>query len=354
VQKIGRLSLDDVTREPATPSPTEYYYRGKMEYAFGGEGSRIFLGLRERATPLDRYRKRTVALHTCPIFSRTVEEIFPAVLDFAGRSGLAAYDPVKGTGHFRNLVLREGKATDEVMAVLVTKAGKKPDLEPTARRLRDEVGQVKSVWWVENERLSDLVDFARKTHVAGTPFIEERLGGLRFRVYPETFFQPNPRGAEVLYGRIAAEVKSLGARSVLGLYCGPGSIELSVSGVARDVVGVDSESANIATARENAALNGVENCRFLEGRVERVLKEENLSGFEALILDPPRAGLSPKAIKRIIGLKIPNIIYVSCNPAAFARDLSLLGEGGYRLRKLGCCDFFPHTPHLESLGILAK
>jgi tRNA/tmRNA/rRNA uracil-C5-methylase (TrmA/RlmC/RlmD family) len=88
--------------------------------------------------------------------------------------------------------------------------------------------------------------------------------------------------------------------------------------------------------------------------VERVLKEETLAGFDALVLDPPRAGISPKALKRIIGLNIPNVIYVSCNPAAFARDLGLLGESGYRLRKLGCYDFFPHTPHLESLGVLAR
>jgi 23S rRNA (uracil1939-C5)-methyltransferase len=353
LQKIGRLSLDDVEPEPVTPSPTEYYYRGKMEYAFGGDG-RIFLGLRERATPFERYRKRTVALHTCPIFSRTVEEVFPAALDFAGRSGLGPYDPMAGTGYFRNLVLREAKATDEVMAVLVTRAGRKPDLEAAAGRLRERSDRVKSVWWVENERASDLVDFTGKTHVAGAPSIEERLGGLRFRVYPETFFQPNPRGAEVLYGRIAAAVKALGAGRVLGLYCGPGSIELSIARAVREVVGIDSESANIAAARENAALNGIENCRFLEGRVESVLSQEPLAGFEALVLDPPRAGLSPKALKRIIGLKIPNIIYVSCNPAAFARDVGRLGESGYRLRRLGCYDFFPHTPHLESLGILAK
>jgi 23S rRNA (uracil-5-)-methyltransferase RumA/MAF protein len=354
LQKIGRLSLDDVEREPISPSPNEYFYRSKMEYAFGGGKDNIFLGLRERATPLDRYRKRTVALRTCPIFSRAVEKIFPVFLDFAGRSGLDAYDPIARTGYFRNLVLREGKSTDEILAVLVTKAGKKLDLEDTVRELREQAPQVKSFWWVENERVSDLVDFAGKIHVAGEPFIEERLGEFRFKIYPETFFQPNPRGAEVLYSRIAAEVRALGARTVLGLYCGSGSIELSVSRATGEVVGIDSESTNIAAARENAALNDIQNCRFLEGRVETVLKEETLAGFDLLVLDPPRAGISPKGLKQIIGLNIPNIIYVSCNPAAFARDLSLLREKGYRLRKLGCTDFFPHTPHLESLGILAR
>jgi 23S rRNA (uracil1939-C5)-methyltransferase len=354
LQKIGRLSVDEVEREPISASPCEYYYRGKMEYAFGGENGSLFLGLRERASPLERYKKRTTALRTCPIFSRTVDCLFPVLLDFAGRTGWDAYDPIARTGYFRNLVLREGKNTGEILAVLVTKAGKTPDLEEAFRKLEKGVPQVRSFWWAENERVSDLVDYAGKTHIAGAPFIEELLGGLRFRIYPETFFQPNPRGAEALYGRIIVEAGTLGARKVLGLYCGSGSIELSVSRGAGEVVGIDSESTNIAAARENAVINDIRNCRFIQGRVEGVLKEESFAGYDLLVLDPPRAGISPKALKRIAGLNIPNIIYVSCNPAAFARDLSLLGENGYRLRKLGCYDFFPHTPHLESLGILAK
>jgi 23S rRNA (uracil1939-C5)-methyltransferase len=354
LQKIGGLSLEEVLPEPITPSPSEYYYRGKMEYAFGGGNGRLFLGLRERATPFERYKKSTVALRTCPIFSEAVEKIFPVLVDFAGRSGLDPYDPIARTGYFRNLVLREGKKTREMLAVLVTRRGRKMDLEDTVGELREQAPQVKSVWWVENERVSDLVDYAGKVHISGTPFIEESLGGLRFRIRPETFFQPNPRGAEVLYARIAAEVKALGARKVLGLYCGSGSIEISVSGEADEVVGIDSETPNIAAAKENAVLNDIRNCRFLEGRVEDVLQAESFAGFDLLVLDPPRAGISPQGLRQIAALNIPNIVYVSCNPAAFARDLGRLGEKGYGLRKLGCYDFFPQTPHLESLGILSK
>ena len=355
LQLIGRLNLDDVEREPISPSPTEYHYRGKMEYAFGSEdGGDISLGLRERATPFDHYRKRTIALRTCPIFSPAVEKIFPVLLGWAGRTGLTAYDPMARSGYFRNLVLREGKNTGQVLAVIVTRGGPEPDLDDMVLELRERAPVVRGFWRAQNERVSDLVDFAGKVLVTGEPAIEERLGGLRFKIYPETFFQPNPGGAEALYGRIAAEVKGLGARRVLGLYCGSGSIELSISSSAGEVLGLDSEVANIAAAEENAALNGIRNCRFLSGQVEKVLKEETFSGFDLLIVDPPRAGISPKGLKLIIGLNIPNVIYVSCNPAAFARDLSLFGEKGYRLRKVGCFDFFPHTPHLESLGILAR
>jgi 23S rRNA (uracil1939-C5)-methyltransferase len=354
LQKIGGLALDDVRREPISPSPAEYFYRGKMEYAFGSEDGRVFLGLRERATPFERYKKSTVPLHTCPIFSEAVDKIFPVFRDFTARSGLDAYDPIARTGYFRNLVLREGRNTGEMLGILVTKKGRTIDLGDAVRELGERVPQLKSFWWVENERVSDLVDYVGKVHVAGAQFIEEGLGGRRFRIRPETFFQPNPRGAELLNRRIATEIKTLGAQKVLGLYCGSGSIEIFVSGEADEVVGIDSEAPNIAAARENAALNRVENCRFIEGRVEDVLKEESFAGFDLLVLDPPRAGLSPQGFKQVVGLGIPNLAYVSCNPAAFARDLGRLGEKGYRLQKLGCYDFFPQTPHLESLGILAR
>jgi len=354
LQTLGRLDLRDVAREPIVPSPAPYFYRNKMEYAFGNEGKELFLGLRERASPLDRYRKKTVRLTRCPIFSRSVEEIFPAFLEFAKSTGQSSYNPLTGLGQFRNLVLREGKSTGEILAILVTKSGSPVKPEKFAENLGSEPSVVKSLWWVENDRVSDVVDFARKKRLAGRDWIEERLGGLRFKIYPESFFQPNPKGAEVLYARITEEVELLGVRRVLGLYCGPGSIEISVARAAEEVVGVDSEPMNILAAKENAILNSITNCRFIEGRVELALKELTFPGFELLIVDPPRAGISPKAMKHILALNIPNLICVSCNPAALARDLGLLTEHGYRLRRLGCFDFFPHTTHLESLAVLSK
>ncbi len=354
LQRIGRLSLDGIDCEPISPSPSLFHYRNKMEFAFGEGQDGICLGLRERASPLERYRKKTVGLRTCPIFSRVVEEIFPAFTRYTTESGMNAYDPMTQSGYFRNLVLRESKTTGDILAILVTRSGKRIDPDEVGRELMKDVARVKSFWWVENDRIPDLVDFEKKAHVSGAAFIEDGLGGFRFRIYPETFFQPNPQGAEKLYSRIVKEARELGTRRLLGLYCGSGSIEVFASRAAEEVVGIDSEKANIAAAEENAALNGVRNCRFIEGRVERILKEEKLPDFDALVLDPPRAGLSAKAMKRIILLKIPDILYVSCNPAAFARDISLLRENGYRLRKLACFDFFPHTPHLESLGVLTK
>lgn len=357
LERLGRVTLDGVERDPIVPSPAPYFYRNKMEFAFTGPARQVQVGLRERASPLDPYRKGTAVLSVCPIFSPAVARLFPIFTAFANGTGRAAYDPMARAGFFRNLVLRESKATGDVLAVLVTRSGERLDLDGLSARLPSETsgrGGVKSFWSVENDRVSDVVDYAGKKHVFGERAIEERLGGLRFMIYPETFFQPNPAGAERLYARIVDEARRLGVRRALGLYSGSGSIELSLAGAVDEVVGIDSEPANIAAAGENARLNEIGNCRFIPGRVESVLKDAALGKFDLIVLDPPRAGLSEKAMGHVLSLNVPNLIYVSCNPGAFSRDVRRLIDRGYRLRRLGCFDFFPQTPHLETVGILAK
>ena len=354
LRKIGKIDTDAIEREVIAPSPDIFYYRNKMEYAFGGQAGDIVLGLRRRASPLERYEKETVPLQKCLIFSRAAEKIFPVFTDLTKNTNLPPYDPMTRKGFFRNLVLREGKSTSEIMAILVTRSGATLDLAPLSQELEEKAPEVKSLWWVENDRVSDVVDFERKKQVSGGSCIQETLAGLSFRIYPESFFQPNPKAAENLYGRIVEEARLLGSRKALGLYCGPGSIEIFLSGAVNNVIGVDSEAMNIRAAEENCRTNGITNCRFIEGRVEQALKGMSLEGFDLVVLDPPRAGISSKGLKQIMSLNIPALIYVSCNPAAFARDLSLLSENGYRMRKLNSFDFFPHTPHLESLAILVK
>lgn len=354
LQAIGRVEVDGFKKEPIVASPDLYFYRNKMEYAFGGEGREIFLGLRSRTSPLEKYEKRTIALQKCPIFSRVVETIFPMVTAFAKKTGFSPYHPLTHQGYFRNLVLREGKNTGEILAVLVTRSGPSPDFSPLAAQLKENVPQLKSFWTAETDWVSDVVDFRSKKLIAGSIHIEEKLDGLRFRIGPEDFFQPNPKAAEILYRRILEEAKEKGSSKALGLYCGPGSIEMFLSRAVDEVVGIDAEPMNIERARENCELNGIDNCSFMEGRIEQVLKEVDGRSFDFLVIDPPRSGISPKGLTRIVRLNIPVILYVSCNPAALARDLSVFIQQGYRLGKLTCFDFFPHTPHLESLAVLTK
>ena len=325
-----------------------------MEFAFGEEKGAMVIGLRERSLPFGRRKNRIVALGECFIFSKSVKTLFPLVLQFAQKTGLGPYDPYTGEGFFRHLIVREGKNTGEIMVVLVTKSNPSFDVTGFAEALASAGLNIKSLWWVENDRSSDAVFFEKKNHLLGNPWIEEKMGDLRFKVYPSTFFQPNTRAAALLYGKIKENITALGAGRIAGLYCGSGAIEIFLSDSAEAVEGIDIDSSNIHNALENCKINGVKNCRFHESSAEDIFKKGALTEADAVILDPPRAGISNKALKNILSLGAPSLIYVSCNPATFARDVKKIREAGYVFRRLYSADFFPHTPHLESMGVFVK
>jgi 23S rRNA (uracil1939-C5)-methyltransferase len=352
LRRIGRLAIDDDAFLPIIPSPDIFGYRNKMEFSFGEREGVLGLGLRERASPFGRYERRTIPLGRCLIFGPAAERILPAAVDWARDGRLNAFDPRTGTGDLRNLVVRDAKATGEVMAILVTRSGAAPDLAGLARVFESRTPEVRSLWWAETDRASDVVELDRIKPIAGAPLIEDRIAGLSVRISPASFVQPNPGAAALVYGMILDQARQLGSRRVLGLYCGPGSIELVLARAVDEVVGIDSEAANIAAAEDNARANGVRNARFIRGRVEDVLRGPSLGRFDTLVIDPPRAGISPRGLKLILSLDVPRLVYLSCNPAALARDLGLLGDRGYHPTRIRPVDFFPHTPHLETLAVL--
>ncbi len=354
LEKIGGVDVSQVEAFPLTPSPDVYHYRNKMEYAFGERDGALILGLRERATPLKKFNARTVPLTGCPIFSPVVEKIFPVVLDYARNHGLVPYHPMTRQGFLRHLVLREGKLTGQLMALLVTTGGGLPEPERLTERMRAALPSLKSLYHVVNNQISDVVNMETKNLLWGEPAIEEQVGDLYLKVYPETFLQPNSRAAALLYAAIATEAAGRGAHSALGLYCGAGAIELGLARNLTEVTGIDISPINITTARENCARNQLTNCRFLEGPVERMLKEEPKGNADLLIIDPPRAGITGKGLSLIASLGIRTIAYVSCNPATLARDLQFLREHGYRVASVRPYDLFPHTAHLETLVILTS
>ncbi|MEN6312108.1 MAG: 23S rRNA (uracil(1939)-C(5))-methyltransferase RlmD [Acidobacteriota bacterium] len=340
---------------PVVPSPDIYHYRNKMEFAFSGTWGELVVGLRERGDPRRKSRGLTIGLGACQIFSPAAGEVFPAVLEFAREKGLAPHNPRTGQGSLRHMVLREGKRTGELMVLLVTAPGPETDFEPLVRRLAAALGpRLKSFWHVANGRNSDIVSFEETRLLCGAPAIHERLAGLSFRIGPSTFFQTNTAAAELLYAKIG-ETAGLDATSrVLGLYCGSGAIELSLANRVKAVTGIDSLPENVLAAEENAAANGVTNAAFLTGTIEDLLKSRPVEAPDVLILDPPRPGLTPKALMNIMALEAPKIAYVSCNPAALARNLRYFLGRRYRCAAVVPFDFFPHTPHLETLAMLAR
>ncbi|HOL66659.1 MAG TPA: methyltransferase domain-containing protein, partial [bacterium] len=179
--------------------------------------------------------------------------------------------------------------------------------------------------------------------------LEEKMGAYTFRIHPQSFFQPNTEGAELLYQKLSELVRQAGCRKVLGLYCGSGCLEIFLSPDVEEVTGVDISPASIATAVENCRINKVSNCHFQEAAVEKKLAGLPRQGFDLAVVDPPRAGLTPKALRQLINLAIPYLAYVSCNPATLARDLKELLASGYTIQTIIGFDFFPHTGHLETL-----
>ena len=339
---------------PITPSPDLYGYRNKMEFAFGERLDDLVLGLREKVTARRQTFRRTLPLDECPIFGPVVKRVFPVVLDFAREKNLAGFEPATCKGDLRHLVLRQAKRTGELMAVLVTAERPDTDFTGLAERLSAAAPELKSFIHVTNNRGSDIVEHEKIRLVAGAPFIEETLAGLTFRIYPQTFFQTNTAGAELLYRRIRDEASLSPESRVLGLYCGSGPIELSLAAAAGTVTGVDSSPANIANAVENAMINRVDNVGFLPGTVESLVGGPLREPADVVVVDPPRVGLTGKALRGILDLGVPAVVYVSCNPISLARDLRAFLDAGYKVVSLSPFDLFPHTPHLETLAVLAR
>ncbi len=279
-----------------------------------------------------------------------------AVRDWARSEQLPAYDQAEHTGYLRHLVVREGRNTGQALVQLVTAPGSlKSARESFVETLR-RFPEVRSIHWSVNERPAEVTNLPTKL-LWGEEAIEEELNGLRFRVRPNAFLQTNTAMAERLYG-IAVECAELtGEETVYDLYCGIGTIGLTMAREALTVWGVEVSEESVACALENAQLNGIANTAFFAGEVADSLEElaDRAGKPDVVVVDPPRAGLSGKALRRMARLEAPRIVYVSCNPTTLAGNVKTLQDDwGYRLESVRPVDMFPHTPHVEAVALLTR
>lgn len=355
LRRIGGIDIEKTgTLAPIVPSPDIYLYRNKIELAFGAQEGKITVGMRERVSPFIHFSARVVPITTCSIFSPAAAGIISAVSQSASRRGLTAFDPVTQKGVLKHLILRESKATGAIMAILETRAEKLPDLEGLIHDVVGAAPEIGSFYHGINKRGDDVIRFEGLRRLYGAETIEESIGDLVVRVHPGTFLQPNTKGAELLYGAVLDELSLRGNETIVGLYCGSGAIEMAVARKVRRVIGVDSDPRNIVAARENCKINQIANCTFYRCRAEDVTRNVALPKADALIVDPPRTGLTTQSLSVIKGLNLARIAYVSCNPATLARDLRDLVTHGYSVRTVRPFDLFPHTGHLETLVILVR
>ena len=346
--RIGRFQEPPL--EPILPAASQYGYRNKLEYSFTTGVDGVELGF-HRAGRWDD----VVGIDECLLTTDVGNAIRLAVREWAREEQLEPYDQATGSGYLRHLVVREGRNTDQALVVLVTAPGERFETGYLVDVLR-RFPEVRSIHWAINDTPAEQTNLPTRL-LWGVDAIEEEILGLRFRIRPSAFLQTNTEMAARLY-ELAREYAALdGSENVFDLYCGTGTIGLALTRDASSVWGLEISEEAVACAIENAELNGIENARFFAGNVGQTIEElrEEAGSPDVVVVDPPRAGLAGKALRRTGALGAARIVYVSCNPTTLASDLQVLrDEFGYVLERCRPVDMFPHTPHVESVSLLTS
>lgn len=344
------------------PSPKQYEYRNKMEFSFGDEykDGPLALGMHKRGSFYD-----IVTVTDCQIVDADFRTVLKATLKFFQEHGQKFYHRLSHEGYLRHLLVRKAAKTGEILIDLITTTqdtGSSVTEEELLQAWADVLcglsldGTIRGILHTRNDSVADVVKNEGTDILYGEDFFYEELLGLRFKISPFSFFQTNSLGAEVLYSTARDFIKeqnSLDGKTVFDLYSGTGTIAQMLAPVCKEVVGVEIVEEAVEAAKENAALNGLSNCRFIAGDVLKVL-DEVLEKPDYIVLDPPRDGIHPKAITKIIDYGVENMIYISCKPTSLARDLEIFLAHGYTVGKICCVDMFAATPHAETICTLHK
>ncbi len=340
--RIGRLSGYEL--EPIVPAVQQWRYRNKLEYSFGtGEDGELVCGFHAPG----RWDK-IVPMTDCKLQSERGNELRAQVLAFCRAQGLEAWDRRTQFGFLRNVVIREGRRTGQYQVRLVTSPGEM-DAEAFAGAIEAD-----GVFWTQTDSMGESTQGGTTRLLAGSPQLMDDLGDLRFLISPEAFFQTNTEMAEVLYGTAVEYAGLRGHERVFDLYSGIGTIALTLATRAREVIGVELVEPAVADAAQNAQLNEIDNTAFYAGDIRTSMRElvEEAGKPDVCVIDPPRAGLSAKVVRRIVEAAPERIVYVSCNPTTLAPNAAQLVEAGYVLRRVRPVDLFPQTPHIETVALL--
>ncbi len=336
-------------------SPVIYGYRNKMEFSFGDErkDGPLVLGMHKRGSFYD-----IVSVEGCCIADEDYRKILRGVREYFARLNVSFYHRLRHEGYLRHLLVRKAAKTGEILIALVTTTQEEHDLIP----FRDMLlglslqGKIVGILHTKNDSVADIVQSDETVTLYGQDYFYEELLGLKFRITQFSFFQTNTYGAEVLYGMAREFIGSLSEKKdkvVFDLYSGTGTIAQMMADVAGKVIGVEIVEEAVEAAKRNACLNGLDNCQFIAGDVLKVLDEiEEKPDF--IILDPPRDGVHPKALKKIIDYRVDRLVYISCKPTSLVRDLEVFLESGYAVERVGSVDQFPFTGNIETVCLLSN
>lgn len=370
-RKIGRIQDPNALFDTFISSPEVFFYRNKMEYSFsciehvpetGEEIDDAFaLGFKRRGTwwKVENLNKPS------GLFDEQWETILPEFRDLLKTFGLPAWHPPKKEGFFRHIVVRKSFEQDQLLLHIVTSSVgiKKFDTKQVVDFLKEKLGnRLAGIWHTINDNIADRakIENGTSTLLFGDSVVVEKMLGLSFEISMESFFQTNPKSAERLYTKaidyVCEHAKDGGV--IMDLFCGTGTIgQLVAQRVnAGEIIGVDIVEEAIEDAKRNAKRNNLEHLHFFAADVGKFLSlhPEYLNRIDTIVLDPPRAGIAPKTLQKVMALGASHLVYISCNPSTQARDTETLEQGGYKLTKLSLVDQFPHTSHIEAIAVYEK
>ena len=333
-------------------SPIEFGYRNKMEFSFGDEykDGPLSLGLHKKGSTYD-----VLTASDCKLVHPDMTAILSCVLDFFTEFGAVHYKKMQHTGYLRHLLLRRGVTSGEILVHVITTSQAEYDYAPLVSRLLalPLEGKIVGIMHIINDSLSDVVQSDETRLLYGQDYFYEKLLGLRFKISTFSFFQPNSLAAEVLYSIVRDYIGDTKDKEVFDLYSGTGTIAQLLASVAKEVIGVEIVEEAVEAAKVNAALNGLTNCRFIAGDVLKVL-DDLTEKPDMIILDPPRDGIHPKALPKILAYGVENIVYISCKPTSLARDLPAFLAAGYEVQRSCSVDQFCETVHVETVVLLSQ
>ena len=361
LQRIGHVELPDLL--PIIGSPHERYYRNKLELTFSTNRYLTFEEIEQRNEKIEQQPAlgfhapglfdKVVEIHTCYLQNEPTNALLTSLREYTEARNLPYYDYKAQYGWLRNVVIRV-TTTGEVLVNLVMHHEDEENRVGILEHILANVPGITSLNYTLNPKMNDTIYDLEVVCYHGKSYIEEKLENFRFKISPKSFFQTNTYQAETLY-RITREFAGLtGTETLYDLYCGTGSIGIFCSGKAKSVIGIEVVADAVKDAYENAALNGLDNCKFFAGDVEKICNDAFFAQHgrpDVIITDPPRAGMTEKLIQQLLKMRAPKVVYVSCNPATQARDLQLLDEA-YKITKLQPVDMFPHTHHIENVALL--
>ncbi|QGU96193.1 23S rRNA (uracil(1939)-C(5))-methyltransferase RlmD [Clostridium bovifaecis] len=327
-----------------------YRYRNKVQLPVGEENGEIKIGF---------YALRShniIDMSTCHIQDEVGERVVALTKQWMKEHNLKAYNEQKDTGIIRHIMIRRGFNTKEVMVVVVTKTKELPYREEFVRLIKENIEEITSIIQNVNNKKTNVILGEENITLFGKDHISDYIGEFKFNISPLSFFQVNPLQTEVLYSKALEYASLTGKEVVFDAYCGTGTISLFLSQKAKKVYGVEVVEQAIENARVNARVNKVNNVEFIVGQSEEVIPELIRDGVKAdvVVVDPPRKGCERILLEAIAQMKPERVVYVSCDPGTLARDLSILGELGYKTIEVQPVDMFPQTPHVETVCLIRQ